>query len=623
MKLCIGLFSLFSVAPSWGLDAGDLDNPKVVEAYVDGLVEPLMLAEHSPSGVFALMKDGRIILSKGYGWQDIEKRTPVNASTTLIRPGSISKLFTWISVMQLVEKNKLDLDVDINKYLKTFKIKNTFPGQPVTLRNCFTHTAGFEESALGHLILYKNDQILPLAAALSKYQPERIYAPGTQAAYSNYATSLAGLVVANISGLSYEEYVGKNIFTPLGMKNSTFKEPLPANFNQNMAIAYSYANGDYVAGPFELITNFTPAGALTSTADDMLKFGSALLNGGSLNGVQIISTQTLTEMNKIHFNYDERLNGHGLGFIHYPWGNTDTFGHDGATGAFFAHLGITPSQNMVIFSSFSGPGGSKINRTLSQSIYAKFMPITLFHDTPPKDFNSYAGKYSGSYITSRQNLSTIEKVFSLLTQFKVSSDGRGGLLIGENRYIEIDKNLFRNAFTGQLVAFTEDHQGNIISFALDGLSMFPSLKITSFFATKAFNFFLLAFSIIVFIFIFVRYLFQRRIIRDFPSKDKTAFQSALITSLTHLWVILFGIITMISVGSEITEHIPLMFKIWLVFPIIATLASIYLLYQNIQVWKETLFLNTWVRVRYSVITLCALFMVWFYFFWNILGFQYS
>ena len=623
ISLCLSTLCMLLTTTSWALNADDLGKTKVVEAYVDGLVKPLMIKEHSPSGVFVLMKDGQIILSKGYGWQDVDKRIPVDATSTLMRPGSISKLFTWIAVMQLVEKNKLDLDADINKYLKTFKIKDTYPGQPVTLRNCLTHTAGFEESFLGHLILNKNDQIISLAAALKKYQPERIYAPGTQAAYSNYATSLAGLVVANVSGMSYEDYIQKNIFEPLGMRNSTFKEPLPDNLNQHMAIAYQYANGSYIAEPFELITNFTPAGALTSTAEDMLKFGSALLNGGSLNGVPIISTETLMEMNKIQFNYDGRLNGHGLGFIHYPWGNTDTFGHDGATNAFFSHLGVTPSKNMVIFSSFTGPGGSKINRTLSESIYAEFMPIAPFFDIPPKEFNSYASKYSGSYIPSRHNLSTIEKVFSLLTQQKISPDGRGGLLIGDNRYIEIDKNLFREVSTGQLAAFKENKQGKIIGYALNGLSMFPSIKIQSLFFLKAFNFFFLVLSIVVFVFVFLRFLYQRRLIKDLPTKEKIAFRAALIASLSHLWVVLFGLITMMSVGSQLVEHIPTMLKFWLVFPIIASLASIFLLYQNLEVWKEALFSTFWARLRYTFITFCALFMSWFYFYWNILGFQYN
>ena len=93
---------LLTFIPAWAFDADDLSDPKVVEAFVDGIVKPLMAEGHSPSGTFALMKDGRVIFTKGYGWQNVEQRIPVDPRKTLFRPGSISKLFTWVSVMQLV-----------------------------------------------------------------------------------------------------------------------------------------------------------------------------------------------------------------------------------------------------------------------------------------------------------------------------------------------------------------------------------------------------------------------------------------------------------------------------------------------------------------------------------------
>ncbi|MCH8071532.1 MAG: beta-lactamase family protein, partial [Proteobacteria bacterium] len=341
--------ALLFVIPVQAFNADDLNDPKVVEAFVDGVVKPLMAEGHSPSGVFVLMKDGEVILQKGYGWQNVEERIPVDPARTLFRPGSISKLFTWVSVMQLVEQGRLDLDADINNYLKTFQIKDTFPGQPITLRHCMTHTPGFEDGFLGYLIIEDPENIISLADAMKKYQPERVNPPGIKGAYSNYCTSLSGLVVANVSGVSFNDYVETNIFNVLGMDNSSFDEPLPVRLEQYMAVAYKYDAGKYVARPYELITNFTPAGALAATAEDMLKFGDALLNGGSYDGRRILKAETLDQMKMSHFTYDDRIKGIGLGFLRYPWGDTDTFGHDGGTTAFFSHLGITPSANLVIF----------------------------------------------------------------------------------------------------------------------------------------------------------------------------------------------------------------------------------------------------------------------------------
>jgi CubicO group peptidase (beta-lactamase class C family) len=612
---------LLAFTPVWALDADDLGDPKVVEAFVNGIVKPLMAEGHSPSGTFALMKDGQIIFAKGYGWQNVEQRIPVDPNTTLFRPGSISKLFTWISVMQLVEQGKLDLDADINTYLKTFQIKDSYPGQPVTLRHCMTHTPGFEDGALGYLIIEDAENVIPLADAMKKYQPDRVNPPGVKGAYSNYCTSLSGLVVANVSGLSFPAYVEKNIFDVLGMRNSSFEEPLPERLDKNMAVAYKYEAGKYVARPYELITNFIPAGSLAATATDMLKFGSALLNGGVYEGGRILQAQTLEEMNKTQFTYDDRVKGIGLGFLHYPWGDTDTFGHDGGTTAFFSHFGITPSAGLVIFSSFSGPGGAKTYATLSRAIYSEFFARSFHHDTPPTDFANRAAKFAGTYISWRGSFSKMEKLMGLASQVKVVPNGEGELMIGENRFVEIGDRLFRNVENGDVVAFQKNDQGEIIGYVKNGLSIMSMYKAGAH-TSQAFNFGLLGLSVIVFLAVFLRYLYQRDRFRTLPAADKTAARAAVIAATSHLWVLIFGAIVAIAVGDQLMARIPLLFKFWLIFPIIATLATFYLLFQTALVWKNGLLSGRFVRIRYTIVSLCALFMAWFYYFWNILGFRY-
>src|SRR5579884_551261 len=115
-----------------------------LEAFLDGLV-PSQLAQSDIAGaVIAVVQNGNVIFEKGYGYSDVKSKRPVLPDQTLFRPGSISKLFTWTSVMQLVEQGKIDLDHDINEYLD-FKIEPAF-GQPITMRNIMTHTPGFEEA---------------------------------------------------------------------------------------------------------------------------------------------------------------------------------------------------------------------------------------------------------------------------------------------------------------------------------------------------------------------------------------------------------------------------------------------------------------------------------------------
>ena len=609
-------------SPVLSFNANDLNNPKVVEAFVDGVVKPLMAEGHSPSGVFALMKDGRVILRKGYGWQNVELGIPVDPHTTLFRPGSISKLFTWVSVMQLVEQGKLDLDNDINVYLRTFQIEDTYPGNPVTLRHCMTHTPGFEDGFLGYLIIEDPERIIPLSEALKRYQPARVNPPGKIGAYSNYCTSLSGLVVANVSGLSFSEYVKRNIFDVLGMKSSSFDEPLPERLNRNMAVAYKYESGRYVARPYELITNFGPAGALAASADDMLIFGSALLNGGSNEYGRILQVESLDEMRMNQFTYDKRVKGIGLGFLHYPWGNTDTFGHDGGTTAFFSHLGITPSASLVVFSSFSGPGGGKVHATLVRQFYQEFFELAIQREEPPVD-DAREGfqRYSGTYLSWRGSFSKVEKLVGLVAQVNVSPDGNAGLMIGDSRFTAIEQNLFRNLENSDLIAFQENKQGEIVGYVRNGQT-YASMYKASGYASGSVNFGMLGLSALVFAAVFLRFLYQRERRQSFSVAERVVNRAIVLASVSHLWVLVFGGVVIVVVGDQFMAGIPSLFKFWLVFPIVASLASLYLLFQGVVVWKDGLLAGIFERSRYTLVTACSLFMVWFYYYWNILGFNY-
>src|SRR5688572_14559578 len=203
--------------PTDRLTAADL------EAWLDGFM-PYALEQTDVAGsVVAVVKDGKVVLEKGYGYADLAKRTPVDAERTLFRPGSISKLFTWTAVMQLVEQGKLDLDQDVNTYID-FKIP-PYQGKPVTLRHIMTHTTGMEEVIRG-LISGDEKSIQTLESTLKHWVPERIYAPGSTPAYSNYATALAGYIIERTSGESFDNYIEKHILVPLDMRHSSFRQPL-------------------------------------------------------------------------------------------------------------------------------------------------------------------------------------------------------------------------------------------------------------------------------------------------------------------------------------------------------------------------------------------------------------
>jgi CubicO group peptidase (beta-lactamase class C family) len=169
-----------------------------VGSWADGFMSYALIRGDVAGAVVVVVKDGALLFERGYGYSDMTARKPVDPDKTLFRIGSTSKIFTWTAVMQLVEQGKLDLDADINGYLDfTIPARN---GKPITLRNIMTHTAGFEES-LKSLIETDPSRLLTLEAFVKRWTPERIYAAGSTPAYSNYATALAGYIVARVSGL--------------------------------------------------------------------------------------------------------------------------------------------------------------------------------------------------------------------------------------------------------------------------------------------------------------------------------------------------------------------------------------------------------------------------------------
>ena len=131
--------------PTQASSVQGLTDPAELETFLDDLFTKQMEDYHIAGLTFALVKDGQLFFQKGYGYADLEKQTPVDPATTIFRIGSVTKLFTWTAVMQLVEQGKLDLDADVNTYLD-FKIPSTFP-EPITLKHLLSHTAGFEELA--------------------------------------------------------------------------------------------------------------------------------------------------------------------------------------------------------------------------------------------------------------------------------------------------------------------------------------------------------------------------------------------------------------------------------------------------------------------------------------------
>ena len=400
------------------LDSADLEN------WLDGFMPYALQRGDVGGAVVAVVKNGEVLLTKGYGYSNVEKRTPVDPQRTMFRPGSTSKLFTWTAVMQLVEQGKLDLDHDVNEYLP-FKLPSRDDG-PITLRHIMTHTAGFEEQ-IKQLIADDPKLLVPLKTYGEKFTPVRIYKAGTTPAYSNYATALAGVVVEHVSGQSFDDYIDAHIFKPLNMTHSSFRQPLPAALVPDMSEGYAEASGP--AQKYEIVTA-APAGSLASSGEDMAHFMIAHLQGGEYKGERILSAETARIMHETPTTMIPPLNRMMLGFYEQNYNGHRVISHGGDTQFFHSYLHLFLDDNVGLFVSVNSLGREGAAGAIREALFEQF--ARRYFPAAPETGNvdtatatAHAQAMAGYYDNSRRAETSFMSVVNLLGAVHVVAEKDG------------------------------------------------------------------------------------------------------------------------------------------------------------------------------------------------------
>ncbi|MEZ0471775.1 serine hydrolase domain-containing protein [Luteimonas salinilitoris] len=446
-----------------------------LEAWLDGYLPYALQTGDIAGAVVVVVKDGQVLLQKGYGYADLETRTPVDPEQHLFRPGSISKLFTWTAVMQLVEQGKLDLDADLNQYID-FEIPAR-DGKPATLRQVMTHTVGFEEQIRG-LITSKADQVVPLEQALKRWVPERIHAPGTTPAYSNYATALAGYIIERVSGESFYDYIDRHILAPLDMKDSSFRQPLPAGLLANMSEGYARAS-DGKPRDYELIS-LAPAGSLAATGADMGKFMIAHLQDGAFGDVRILGEGTAKMMHTTGQTSVGALNKMMLGFYETSLNGHRAISHGGDTLWFHSDLQLFIDDGIGIYVSMNSSGRNgaplQIRDNLSEGFADRYLP----GPSGPKstvseaDAKLHAEQIAGAYANSRRPDSNFMSLLNLLGPVKVFPNEDGTISVSmaldasgaPKKWREISPYLWQDVASGDRLA-ADVVDGKVTRFSME------------------------------------------------------------------------------------------------------------------------------------------------------------
>ncbi|HKR33392.1 MAG TPA: serine hydrolase domain-containing protein [Steroidobacteraceae bacterium] len=602
-----------------------------MEAFVDGFMDAQMKAGPVAGATVIVVKDGQVFFQKGYGYEDVDKQVPVDPAQTLFRPGSVSKLFTWTSIMQLVEQGKLDLDADVNTYLKDFKVANTYP-QPVTLRNIMTHTAGFEDGAVGYLFANKVEDLVPLGDWVAAHPPARVRPPttdfsdGTHASYSNWATALAGHIIEIVSGQPFDDYVAQHIFQPLGMTRSTFGEPLPDALAPRMSVGYTPEAGGFKSHGFEFIHAAGPAGSLSSTAADMGRFMLAHLQDGALGDGRILKPETAQMMHTRVMSPDPALNGHCLGFYETYINGRRIIGHGGDTGFFHSVLSLMPETGIGLFASVNTGGkGGRTSVELERAFFKHYFPAELPAVKPPADAAKRNARYAGSYRSLRHSYTKFEKVFSAFGDENVTAMPDGTLLMGDifgnpARWVEVGDGVFRMQNGDAFAAFKGDDGGR----ATHVVGLFPPIvaQRISWYETGKVHGFIVGVAILLCITILVSAIRQRRVDRQLAGNLRWARPAlALSAGLLLLFLVAIGLI--LAGGFEnLLYKIPTSLRVALTFPLLAIPFALLAAWFAVSVWRS----RTWTfgsRLHYSLAAVAVLAFLVVLNYWNLLGYRFG
>lgn len=422
------------------LSPSDSLPPVELEAFVDGMVRDAMDREHVVGVTVSVVQNGQIVLKKGYGAASLSPLRKVNPDTTLFRIGSISKTFTWIALMKEVEAGRMKLSQPVNIYLpEKLQVKDQGFDAPVTVQSLMAHSSGFEDRALGQLIERDPARERSLADYLRQERPKRIAPPGRMASYSNYGAALAGEAVSYSTDRPFERLIEDEIITPLGLNHTTFREnrpvlttlpaPMPDRLKGDLAEGYFWARSSFVKRPYELIGHAGPAGAASSTAGDMARYMTVLLNGGVLDGVTLYGPVTARAFQTPIRRTPKGVNGWRHGFIEYNLpGGYSGFGHAGATLSFMSNMVMVPALNLGVFISTNTDTGLSLTERLPHRLVERFYATPPSYPRPgdPR-LVQLRSMYEGHYLGSRRAYSGLEAFIGRLiigTRVKVTDDGR-------------------------------------------------------------------------------------------------------------------------------------------------------------------------------------------------------
>ncbi len=396
-------------------------------ARFDALAEGFMTTQAVPGAIGALVVGDRVIL-RGWGYSDLDAGMRAGPEDVRFEIGSTSKLFTWLAVMMLVEEGALDLQTDVSGYLRD----TTVPGdEPLTLAQLMSHRPGFEDS---YALFDPAISVLPRPEALAASAPAQVFPRGEVTAYSNWGVALAGQIVEDVSGMSFEDFLQARILDPLGMADTTYSETTARPDQPPLSHSYRVHGGTAHPAFRVDVGSFGPAGSFASTAADMGRFLRFLLGDGALDGSRLLAPETMAQMRTRLFDDLEGAPDMVHGFQARPLFGTMAYGHAGGLNEFLSNLVFIPELDAGVFISQNGGTGASLPFIVPDLILAHLAAEAGLSDAAPQpvlDAADRAADLAGRYLANRREFSG--PLQALAPQISVQALPDGAIIVPSMR----------------------------------------------------------------------------------------------------------------------------------------------------------------------------------------------
>jgi CubicO group peptidase (beta-lactamase class C family)/D-alanyl-D-alanine dipeptidase len=394
--ISFAILLLFNVAA--GANVAARPGYAAVAQMLDGFIAHEMADKELPALSIALVDDQQIVWAQGFGWANPDDRTPATAET-LYRVGSVSKLFTDIAIMQLVEQGKLDLDAPVTDYLPDFRPNNSF-GRPITLRQLMSHRSGLaREPPVGSYFDPTEPTLAETIASLNR--TALVYAPESRTKYSNAAIGVVGYVLERTQNQPFAQYMKQAVLDPVGMQHSSFESGPQITRNLARAQMWTLDGRTFRAPTFQF--GIDPAASLTTNVMDLGRFMSVLFSAGQGAHGSLLKPVTLTQMWTPQFAAAGDRRSYGLGFEVSDFEGHRQIGHGGAVYGFATTLTMLPDEKLGVIAVTTKDCANAVTKRVTDAALRAMLAVRrgdaiaqpeLSSPVPPDLARRVAGRYA-------------------------------------------------------------------------------------------------------------------------------------------------------------------------------------------------------------------------------------